>query len=152
MSVADVDLEQAQILIRSPKKDRHGKARHRFVYLNESAVAALASWLHLRGTGSDLQSLWLNDRQQSLTKTGIQQMLARRGRRLGFKVSAHQFRRRLATNWLLQGLSETGLMAMGGWRSPTMPSRYAAGALTEIARADHKRLSQGSGTRKDEDG
>ena len=140
MAVEDVDLEAAQILIRNPKKERSGKARLRLVYLNDEAVKALASWMRVRATRTPLQGLWTDARGRVLTTNGVQQMVARRGARIDLNVSPHQFRRRLATNWLLHGLSETGLMAMGGWKSSTMPSRYAAASLAEIARADHGRL------------
>lgn len=142
ITVADVDLDAAQILIRNPKKERSGKARMRLVYLNDDALKALASWMRIRARTARCEALWTNTRGQAFSSNGIQQMVARRGERIGLRVSPHQFRRRLASNWLLNGLSETGLMAMGGWKSPTMPSRYAAGSLAEIARADHQRLSQ----------
>ena len=141
MSVDDVDLDAAQILIRNPKKERSGKARMRLIYLNDDAVKALASWMRVRAPRATASALWTDARGRGVTSNGVQQMVARRGERIGLRVSPHQFRRRLASNWLLYGLSESGLMAMGGWKSPTMPSRYAAGSLAEIARADHQRLN-----------
>ncbi|MEN9646644.1 MAG: hypothetical protein RL238_3313 [Actinomycetota bacterium] len=144
--VGDVDLQTAEILVREPKRDRSGLARMRYVYLNDLATIALASWMRVRESGAHDDSLWLASNGDRLTSNGIQQMLRRRGERLGIVVSAHPFRRRLATKWLLDGGSEAGLKKMGGWQSSIMPSRYAAAGLAEIARADHARIF---GSRRD---
>ena len=140
MAAADVDLAERQILIRNPKRDRYGRARQRYVFLDDEATKALASWMRVRERVALGPGLWTHQNGRPFVSNGIQQMIKRRGERLGIVVSAHQFRRRLATNWLLSGYSEAGLMAMGGWRSSIMPARYAAAGLTEIARADHARL------------
>lgn len=91
----------------------------------------------------DSDHLWLG-RKGRLTKTGIQQMLKRRGAEAGvFDVHPHRFRRTSATAFIDAGGSETDAMHIYGWRSPSMPRRYTEATARERARQAHKRLSPG---------
>jgi integrase len=55
-------------------------------------------------------------------------------------VTSHQFRRRLAAKWLINGGSEVGLRAAAGWTSGAMAARYAAMAAEQIAKVEHARI------------
>jgi len=144
MDLGDVDLEAAQIVVRAPKRDRNGLARVRNAYLSPDALKAVASWLRWRNNLTDSNALWVSSTGERLKTNGIQQMVHRRGEKLGFNVTPHQFRRRLATRWLLHGGSETTLKTVGGWQSTAMIGRYTAAARDELAKAEHARLFRAS--------
>lgn len=143
MDIDDLNLDARQALLRNTKREPNGQQTPRVVFLHENAIKSVASWLHARRHIATENALWVDAKGRRLAQYTIQQMIRRRGERLGIRVSAHQFRRRLAANWLLEGQSEAGLMEMGGWKSSVMPSRYAKKRLTEIAREDHRRLNEG---------
>ena len=134
LRVVDVDLDSGTVLIRNGKG---GRARTAF--LDSSSRRALVKWLHRSGIG-DGDHLWPGQRGNPLTGDGVRQVLERRSRRAGVRVTAHQFRRRLAARWLLDGGSEVGLRAAAGWNSGAMVARYAAMAATEVARTEHTRI------------
>ena len=140
LNIGDVDFDEGRVLI------RNGKSGHgRYGYLDDASAKAIVLWLRHRNLSgrTDLQPsepLWVNQRGQRISADGVRQMLQRRGDRLGIRVSPHQFRRRLAVNWLLKGGSQVGLMRAAGWSSVAMPGRYAAQAADEIAKAEHRRI------------
>ncbi len=72
---------------------------------------------------------------------GVQQMLRRRGRRLGLPLHPNMFRHWVADAWLRAGGSETDLMELAGWRSRQMLQRYAAANRSQRAREAHRALS-----------
>jgi integrase len=55
-------------------------------------------------------------------------------------ISAHQFRRGLATQWLARGGSEIGLMRVAGWSSTRMVDRYTRARDEELALAEAVRV------------
>lgn len=85
---------------------------------------------------------WLSTNHKGrLTTGGVQQMLRRRGTRLGLHLHPHMFRHAFADAWLRAGGNETDLMEITGWRSRQMVARYAAATRAERAREAHQRLS-----------
>jgi integrase len=84
--------------------------------------------------------LWRSQRGNALNGDGIRQVLERRSRRAGIHVTSHQFRRRLAAKWLINGGSEVGLRSAAGWTSGAMVARYAALAAQQIAKVEHARI------------
>ena len=86
--------------------------------------------------------LWISTTGKGrLTTNGVQQMLRRRGTRLGLRLHPHMFRHTFADAWLRAGGSETDLMELAGWRSRQMLNRYGAARRSERAREAHRALS-----------
>ena len=134
LAVSDVDLDLGTVLIRNGKG-----GRSRTAFLDSQSRRALTKWLlHSCINGND--ALWRSQRGRPLNGDGIRQVLARRSRRAGVHVTAHQFRRRLAAKWLLNGGSEVGLRSAAGWTTGAMAARYAAMAAEEIAMVEHRRI------------
>ncbi|MFC1914097.1 tyrosine-type recombinase/integrase [Chloroflexota bacterium] len=55
---------------------------------------------------------------------GVQDMLSRLSRQVGFPCNAHSFRRGFACNLHKRGLSTLSIMHLGRWSSLDMVSRY----------------------------
>jgi site-specific recombinase XerD len=89
-----------------------------------------------------LPQLWLGGRGAPLTKSGIAQMLRRRGVQAGVgHVHPHQLRHTAAHVWHDQGGSEADAMALFGWSSAEMPRRYGASARVERAHRAARRTT-----------
>lgn len=134
----DLDLDQR--VIRVMGKGR----RERVAYLNPRAVKALDRYLRARRhhARSDLPALWLGTRG-AFTASGISQMVRDRARRLGLAIHPHSFRHYYADAMLGAGMQEGDLMALAGWRSREMLSRYAAARRSDRAIAAARRLTVG---------
>jgi integrase len=121
----DVDLDSGSIHFRT------SKSRPRFVPLSDRAVVALARWLRQRGTAPG--SLWASSDPYALVGAVVK-------RRSNGTLTAHTLRRRFASNWLKQGLSETSLMRICGWSSLAMIATYSRAAADEISEAEYRRF------------
>lgn len=141
LKITDVDLK-AQI----PVAYVLGKGRRpRGVPLGARTAQAIDRYLRARKTHpyAHLEALWLGSKG-ALTDSGLRQMLERRCDQAGIaRIHAHQLRHHFAHSWMSQNGAENELMALTGWKSRAMLSRYAASTVAERAAETHRRLSPG---------
>jgi integrase len=87
--------------------------------------------------------LWLGQKGR-LAQSGITQVLRRRGRAAGVdRLRPHLFRHTYAHEALSAGMQEGEVMALAGWRSREMLSRYAKSAERERTIAAARRVNVG---------
>lgn len=136
LSVADVDAEARHLVIRKSKT-----GRSRVVPMSSDTTRMLLPYMRRRQEHrhSDSRALWLGHKG-AMTSDGIRQVIERVAKEAGVKVSAHQFRRSLAERWLSNGGSQTSLMAVAGWTTPTMPGRYTRSVAGQVAEAEYRRI------------
>ena len=53
-------------------------------------------------------------------------------------ISAHSFRRGLAARALRKGVSQSSLMVMAGWSSPSMVSRYTRSVAYDVMLTEYR--------------
>jgi integrase/recombinase XerD len=136
LEVGDVDLGERSALIR---KSKTGKVR--LAPLSGRAVTALGLWLADReAITTTSPALWIGRDGSPLAAYGLRSVLIRLSRRADVAFSSHDARRAFAVGWLRAEGSEVGLMAVAGWSSTSMISRYTRGARTELALAEARRL------------
>lgn len=136
----DVDLDVGIVRILSGK----GR-RERISYLSAKAVKSADRYLRVRRqhTRSDLPWLWLGEKGH-LSDSGIVQMLKRRGGQAGVRgIHAHSFRHWYANEALRSGMQEGEVMALAGWSSREMLSRYGKAAEADRAVAAARRVNVG---------
>jgi site-specific recombinase XerC len=116
--------------------------RARWVPYGDKAAASLYRYLRLRRKRADPDAgpLWLGQRG-GITTSGITQMLRRLGARAGVAdVRPHRFRHTSAHRAQVEGISESDLMEVFGWRSAEMVRKYGSSARAERARANFRKL------------
>jgi site-specific recombinase XerD len=114
-----------------------GKGRfERRVPLDPKAARAIDRWLRARGRlsrAARTDAVWLGLRGV-LTGSGIAQMLERRCAIAGIrKVRPHELRHTSAHRAKANGLSDSVMMTVFGWRSQAMVARYGRSAAAETA-------------------
>jgi site-specific recombinase XerD len=133
----DVDLDNR--LARVTGKGR----RERLVRFDAGTSVALDRYLRSRATARWVArpELWLAEKNRGvLTRTGIYQMVVRRGEQIGMDINPHMFRHTLGHRYLAKGGAEGDLMELAGWKSPQMLRRYGASAKAERARTAYDRV------------
>jgi integrase/recombinase XerD len=137
---SDVDLEAREIRVR-------GKGgRERTVRIGHEAARRLDRYLRARARHelAYTPELWLGAGGRGpLDRSGIYQLVVRRGRECGVRLYPHRFWRHLAHTWLDRGGAEGDLMELSGWVSPQMLTRYGASARGARARRSYDRVISG---------
>lgn len=127
-------------------------AKERTVKFDQKAALALDRYLRLRKkrltasadrmAGDAVTALWIGHRRfVPMTTSGIYQMIARRGEKLGIALHPHMFRHTFSHRWLDAGGAEGDLMELNGWDSPQMLRHYGASARAARARRAYDRVN-----------
>jgi len=136
LHLEDVDLDRGILSVT-------GKgSRTRLVSVGDSTIRALDRYIRLRARklGAEVPWLWLG-RKGRLLETGMAGLIRARGRAAGLDVHPHLFRHAYAHSMLSAGMQESDLMAVAGWRSRDMLTRYAASTRQERALKAARALS-----------
>ncbi len=131
---SDVDLEAREIRVRG----KGGKGRT--VRITHEAARRLDRYLRARARHplAYFPQLWLGASNKCpVGRTGIYQIVVRRGAEVGVKVYPHRFRHHFSHSWLDRGGAEGDLMVLNGWSSPQMLERYGRSARGARARRNY---------------
>lgn len=143
MKWTDLDLQQGLIHI---PKTKNGHAR--VARLSHDARRSVKRYLRALDIWEDNQArfdnewVWpsMSSRTRPLQSNGIGQMIDRRAKKAGVKVTAHSFRRGFAVHWLRMGGSETYLREAAGWKDTRMVERYVSALAQEEALKEHEKI------------
>ena len=136
LRLEDVDLDRGVLSVT-------GKgSRTRLVAIGDATIKALDRYMRLRARkpGADVPWLWLG-RKGQLGETGMAGLIRARGAAAGLAVHPHLFRHAYAHSMLSAGMQESDLMAVAGWKSREMLTRYAASTRQERALKAARALS-----------
>ena len=139
LELGALDLDQATLVVGSATFTTKTR-RVRRIPLATETVDLLERYL--RSRGGDPGPLFLSQRDGRMTVSAVTEMLQRRAvaAGLGRRVGAHEFRRAMAVRYKRRGGSDGNLMAIAGWKSQTMVSRYVRMESEELAAEEFRRL------------
>jgi site-specific recombinase XerD len=137
LRLEDVDLDRGVLSVT-------GKgSRTRLVAVGDATIKALDRYMRLRARKPGAEGvtwLWLG-RKGQLGETGMAGLIRARGAVAGLTVHPHLFRHAYAHSMLSAGMQESDLMAVAGWKSREMLTRYAASTRQERALKSARALS-----------
>jgi site-specific recombinase XerD len=140
MRVKDLDLDRQRALVTAKGGDVYE------VVLGAKLVRDLDRYMRVRAIRPHhaVDSLWLSQRGV-LTDSGLYQLIRRRAREAGIKVTraVHIFRHSFSHHFRLNGGDEGDLQVLGGWKSRAMLGRYGKSREVQRARVAHQRFSPG---------
>lgn len=133
LRVQDLDLANGTLVVVPLKADRNS-IDSRPIPLQPKTVKALHRYLRARSAQHTLADktdwLWLGTRNRSrLLYAGLYDMVKRRAEQAGFDpaaVTPHSFCHTWCDDLLTAGVSGENVMAIRGWKSPSMLRRYGA--------------------------
>ena len=140
LALDDVDLERGELTVT-------GKgSRTRKVALGDQATVAVDRYLRARmkHAAAKRPELWLS-RKGALRASGLAELVRDRGQQAGVagRLHPHLLRHAWAHHSLASGMQESDVMAIAGWRTREMLTRYAASTRQERALAAAKAHSLG---------
>jgi site-specific recombinase XerD len=134
---SDVDLAAREVTVRG----KGGKSRT--VKLSHEAARRLDRYLRAR-SGHELAwrpELWLGEGTRGpLDRSGIYQLVVRRGRECGVLLYPHRFRHHFCQTWLDRGGAEGDLVELAGWSTAQMITVYGGVARGVRARHSYDRV------------
>jgi len=141
LRVGDLNLGQMVAFIEgATSKSRRGRA----VAYGPSTAKALTRYLrHPKAPHAPDELLWRARTGLPLTGNEVYHTIRRRAAQAGLKVYVHQLRHTWASRMLGAGHSEGDVMALGGWSSRDMLSRYGASAASDRAIAAYRSPIEG---------
>jgi site-specific recombinase XerD len=141
LRVGEVVMLKASDLLNQPEGERPARIRvcgkgrkERVVLLSADANAVLAEWLTERGE-SATEYVFLNERRQPLSVSGIEWLLHRYGRQAGVDLTPHQLRHTFARQLTEAGMPITSLGKLMGHSQISTTQIYTAGADPQLAQA-----------------
>ena len=117
--------------------------KERIVLLTAEAYAVLAEWLALRPVATPPPAaVFLNERGQPLTASGIEWLLHQYGAQIALAVTPHQLRHTYARQLTEAGLPIASLSKLMGHDQISTTQLYLAGADPHLAHAYHTAMAQ----------
>ena len=101
--------------------------KERVVYLSHHAVATLSAWLAARPPVA-VASVFLNDRHQPLTTSGVEWILKQYGTQIGVHLTPHRLRHTFAHRLTDVGMPVESLASLMGHSQMSTTQIYLAGA------------------------
>lgn len=115
--------------------------KERVAFLTADSYDLLQAWLAIR-PASPHQAIFLNERGQPLSGSGIQWLLRGYGQQLGFKVTPHQLRHTFARQLTEAGMPLASLSQLLGHSQLSTTQIYTAGADPQLAQAYQQAMAQ----------
>ena len=139
--LAEMTVENLHLGTRTALVD--GKTGSRVVPFGPTSIEVIDRYMRVRRSHTfvDRPELWLGT-QGPLGRSGISQILKRRGRQAGLEgVNPHRFRHTFCHDWLAGGGNEVDLQHIVGWTSTQMLQRYARSTAADRALDAHQQFS-----------